>query len=251
MVPLIYGEDLRDLSIRQLQIDGNIPYASMKYRGGDGIYLKNCQRVIMRDIYSHNNNGDGIGFEISNDVTVENCLVENNALSIHAGSGSLRMNVRNNKIINNKLGFYFCWGIQQGILENNEINHNATYGVSVGFHDSNNIIRRNKIIGNGEVGIIFRAAQHPSQSPRDDTVADNLIENNGPKDGATGIQIGYEADNIKILGNKITEKRRGKKSCGILIEKTVKKVQILNNVIAGFKKDIQDYRPKKEKLTTA
>lgn len=247
LVPLIYGENLHDLLIRDIRLDGNIPARGMEYSEGHGLYLKNCQRAIIRNVFSHNNSGDGIGFEISNDVTVENCLVENNAMSIHAGSGSLRMHVRNNTIRDNKYGFYYCWGIQQGILENNEIRSNATYGVSIGFHDSHNLIRRNRIIANREVGIEFRAAHHPAQAPCGDTLEGNQIENNGPKEDALAIRIGYTADDIKIIGNKITENRKGRKSTAVLIEKTVKRVRVEKNEIKGFKKDIVDCRPAKQR----
>jgi hypothetical protein len=245
LVPLVYCENLHDVSIGNLQIDGNIPFRAMEYGGGDGICLKNCQQVIVHHVYSHNNNGDGIGFEISSGVTVEHCLVENNAMSIHAGSGSFRMHVRNNTIRDNKYGFYYCWGIQQGLLENNEIRGNATYGISIGFHDSYNIIRRNQIMANREVGIIFRDAHHPSQAPRGDTVENNLIDNNGPKDDALGIKITFKADDIKLIGNKIVDTRKGRKSTGILIEKTVQRVSIEKNEIIGFKKDVVDNRSNK------
>ena len=241
LVPVIYGENLNNLSINKIQIDGKIPFKGMNYADGAGIYLKNCRQVNLRDIYSHHNNGDGIGFEFSNDVTVDNCLLENNVLPIHAGSGSLRMNVRNNKLINNKDGFYFCWGIQHGILEENEIRNNSTYGISVGFHDSHNIIRRNRVVDNKQVGIFFRAGQHPSQSPCDDLVEDNLIENNGPKDGALGIKVSF-GNNIRISRNKIRENRRGKDTVGILVEKTARKVRIERNLTSGFAKDVFDCR---------
>jgi hypothetical protein len=242
LVPLITGENIRDLIVRQLQIDGNIPTRNMVLGGGDGIYLKNCQRAIIRDVYVHNNNGEAVGFEISHDVTVEKCVVEANALAMHAGSGSLRMHVRHNVIKNNMHGFYFCWGIQQGMLENNEIRGNDTYGISIGFHDSHNTIRQNRIINNGEVGILFRGAHHPGQSPCDNLLESNMLENNGPKNEALGIKITAEADDIKIFSNNILEKRRGRKSVGILIEKTVKAVKMDKNVIRGFKKDISDQR---------
>lgn len=245
LVPVICGANVNNLSIQNIQIDGNIQFESMDYAAataGDGIGLKNCHQVNIGNIYSHHNSADGIGFEICNDVTVANCLLENNNLPLHAGSGSLRMNVRNNKIINNHFGFYFCWGIQQGVLEDNEMRGNSTYGISVGFHDSHNIIRRNRVIANKEVGVIFRDAHHPSQSPCDDRVDCNLIENNGPKNGALGIKICAEADDIRISGNKIRETRGGKGTTGIMIEKTVHNVRLERNRISGFEKDVLDCR---------
>jgi len=242
LVPVICGADVNHVAVENIQIDGNIQFKGMHYCAGDGIGLKNCHQVNIRNIYSHHNSADGIGFEICNDVTVENCLLENNALPLHAGSGSLRMNVRNNKLINNQCGFYFCWGIQQGVLEDNEMRGNLTYGISVGFHDSHNIIRRNRVIANKEVGILFRDAQYPNQSPCDDLVDGNLIENNGPKDGALGIKIRFGADDIKISRNKIRETRRGQGTTGILIEKTVGDVRLTGNLISGFEKDVLDCR---------
>ncbi|HNS33145.1 MAG TPA: right-handed parallel beta-helix repeat-containing protein [bacterium] len=240
--PLICGEDVEDVLVHDVQIDGNIPFDGMERDSGSGIYLRNCRGAVIRNVFSHNNNGDGIGFEISNDVTVEECLAENNNMPIHAGSGSLRMCVRNNILRKNRYGFFFCWGIQQGILEKNEISDNKTFGVSVGFEDSHNIIRNNRIIGNRDVGIIFQTGHHPSQAPCDDTVEGNLIENNGPRNNAVAVKIDSTADDIRIIGNRIIETRKGRKSTAVLIEKSVKKVLIEKNEIKGFRNDIVDCR---------
>lgn len=242
LVPLVRGEDVEDILVQDLQVDGNIPVTGMEAGCGGGIYLKNCRRATIRNVYSHNNNGDGIGFEISDDVIVEDCLVENNMMSVHAGSGSLRMCVRHNILRKNRYGFFFCWGIQQGLLENNEIRDNATYGVSVGFEDSHNVIRNNRITGNGEVGIYFRGGHHPGQSPCDDTAEGNVIENNGPRNNAVAIKISSTSDDIRIIGNRILENRKGRKSTAILIEESVRKVFMEENEIKGFRKDIVDCR---------
>ena len=152
------------------------------------------------------------------------------------------MCVRNNILRKNRYGFFFCWGIQQGVLENNEIRDNATYGVSVGFEDSHNIIRDNSITANREVGIYFRAGHHPSQSPCDDSVEGNVIENNGPLNNAIAVKIDSTADDIRITGNRIIENRKGRESTAILIGKSVKKVFIEENEIKGFRNDVVDCR---------
>jgi len=152
------------------------------------------------------------------------------------------MIVRNNRITNNPRGFYFCWGIQQGLLEGNEIAGNDTYGISIGFHDSHNVIRKNRVCRNGQVGVHFRSAHHPEQSPCGDRLEDNLIEDNGPKDAPLGVHIEYAADDIRLVANIISDSRHSSAGVGVQIEKTVCKVVLKNNRITGFKTDILDKR---------
>ncbi len=56
----------------------------------------------------------------------------------------------------NGLGLFWCWGVKYGLAENNRIVDNKNYGVSIGHNDTDNVMRRNQIIGSGKVGVLFR-----------------------------------------------------------------------------------------------
>jgi polygalacturonase len=82
-IPLIRGDNVQDITITRMQLDGAIPREKIENLPGCGLYLWNCRNVKVSGLYVHNNSGDGIGFEISHDVLVEDCALEANALPLH------------------------------------------------------------------------------------------------------------------------------------------------------------------------
>lgn len=96
-------------------------------------------------------NGDGISFQQSNDVRVEQCVVERCAgLGLHPGSGSQRPVVTGCRAVGNGGdGLFFCWRVRGGVAEGNWLEGNAGHGVSLGHKDSDNFIRRNVIEDSG------------------------------------------------------------------------------------------------------
>jgi hypothetical protein len=82
-------------------------------------------------------NGDGISFQICHDVVVENCNCHDNSnLGLHPGSGSQRPVIRGNRLERNDLGLFWCWGVKFGLAENNKIDANRRYGISIGHNDT-------------------------------------------------------------------------------------------------------------------
>jgi len=90
--PVVSGSNIKNAAVEGLTIEGN--GARTEYidgcRGG-GIYLFECENVAVRHCVVHHYKGDGISFQGSSHVTVEDCLCEDNTgLGIHPGSGSQR-----------------------------------------------------------------------------------------------------------------------------------------------------------------
>ena len=241
-VPLIAGDRAHAAVARDMHLEGRARPEDPPQHNDDGLYLWNSHGVRVEGLVSRNHSGDGIGFEISNDVQVLGCMLEGNTMPLHAGSGSCRMRVHGNRIQHNRNGFYYCWGIQHGTLEDNDMRENGTYGISVGFHDSHNVIRGNRVIGNRKVGISFRAAHHPSQSPCDNLVVENRIEDNGPDAEPLGIRIEAAADDIRLVRNVVAERRRPGKGVGVRVDPGVGHVAMEDNEIAGFARDALDAR---------
>ena len=240
--PLIWAEDQQDITIADLQLDGGTNLDDIEICEGGGLSMQNCDRVTVRSIYSHHNNGDGMDWQVCDHVTVENSRFEYSNLGMHPGSGAQHMVVRNCRINNNLHGFFFCWGVQHGLLEDCEMTGNRDYGISVGFHDSHNVIRKNHIHDNGEVGVSFRGGHYPKQSPTDNLVEDNRIKNNGQTDAPFGIHVQAHSDDIRIKNNQITDDRGSDAGVAIKIEETVKTVTMENNTIRGFKEELVDMR---------
>jgi parallel beta-helix repeat protein len=179
--PVVGGWQVKDGVIEGLTIDGNRDQAEPLdgCRGG-GIYLFECEDVAIRHCVVRNYNGDGISFQVSQRVTVEECLSEHNAgLGLHPGSGSQQPIVRGNRSLgNDRDGLYVCWRVKHGLFENNEIRGNRGAGISIGHKDTDNEFRHNTITGNGKAGVLFRPETDAMGAHRN-TFEQNVILDNG------------------------------------------------------------------------
>ena len=159
LFPIVTGNYVKDIVIENLAIDGNREKNDpLDGNYGGCIFLQDCERALIRNVTTRNNEGDGISWQVCDDVTVERCRSLNNRdLGLHPGSGSQRPVIRHNVIRNCRIGLFWCWGVKHGIAEHNEIYDSADYGISIGHRDTDNVMRHNRICNNGKVGIFFRA----------------------------------------------------------------------------------------------
>jgi parallel beta-helix repeat protein len=190
--------------------------------------------------------GDGISFQQSNDVSVVDCISEDNTdLGFHPGSGSQRPVVRNNLARNNGTdGLFLCWRVRHGLFENNRMESNGRFGISIGHKDSDNLLRGNHIVRNGSNGVFFRD-EPTGMSPHRNRLEQNVIEDNGRETGTAGIRIRGVPSGLVFLDNVIRDTRSGSQqtqSVGILVEDRVGQIQIGSNQIeAGLA--VEDRRP--------
>src|SRR5205814_116117 len=102
--------------VEDLVVEGN-KGANAPLNGcrGAGIYLYRGFGTTIRGCVVRNFHGDGISFQQSNDVTVVDCVSEDNAdLGLHPGSGSQRPVVKNCVARNNGTdGLFLCWRVRQ------------------------------------------------------------------------------------------------------------------------------------------
>ncbi len=228
--PVVSGYDLEDARVEDLAVDGNRAENPTKVDGcraagillyrGDHCVISNC---IVRDF-----NGDGISFQQSNDVTVENCVVEHCAgLGLHPGSGSQRPTVlRCRATANGEDGLFFCWRVRGGVAEGNVLENNDGWGISIGHKDSDNFVRSNTVVGNKLGGVLWRA-ELESMAAHRITFENNLVRDNHGSglfvDGATrgtiirrntiedtgvglqkvGIQLGRHAGAVVLDANSV------------------------------------------------
>ena len=143
--PLVTGENLSDVAIENLTLDGNkANNDNLDGNYAGCIFLQDCSRVAIRRVMARNYNGDGISWQICHDVLVENCTSTNNAqLGLHPGSGSQRPIIRDNRLVGNDIGIFFCWGVKHGLAEKNTIEGNRL-GISIGHRDTDNLITRQR-----------------------------------------------------------------------------------------------------------
>jgi hypothetical protein len=157
--PVVSGYNLQAARVENLTIDGN-RQSNVHLNGcrGAGIFLYRAFGTVVEGCVVRNYNGDGISFQQSNDVTVLDCLSEDNAsLGIHPGSGSQRPVVRRCIARRNGTdGLFLCWRVRHGVFEENVLEQNGQLGISIGHKDSDNLLRRNRLRLNGQNGVFFR-----------------------------------------------------------------------------------------------
>ena len=228
--PVISGYNIRDARVERLTVDGDREHNPTKIDGCrvSGIYLYRGDGCVIRDCTVRNYNGDGISFQQSNDVQVDQCRVTNCAgFGLHPGSGSQRPSVTNCQAIENgEDGFFFCWRVRGGVAEGNLLKGNGGYGMSIGHKDSDNVVCKNTIVGNQKGGVYWRHETKP-MAAHDVTFEGNTVRDNVGAglfvDGATGGTI--------IRENLIEDTGAGKQTTGIRIGKEVGDIEIINNTI--------------------
>ncbi len=179
--PVVSGYELEGVRIEHLIIEGNHEHnpALDGCRGG-GIFLYRGFGTVIEHCTVRDYSGDGISFQQSNDVLLDECVSENNTgLGLHPGSGSQRATIRKCVARNNGTdGLYLCWRVRHGLFEDNVLEGNARNGISIGHKDTDNLLRNNQVRGNAEDGILFRD-ETLSMAGNRNRLENNLIENNG------------------------------------------------------------------------
>ncbi len=240
VVSVYHSEGVR---IEDLVIEGDKDH-NVHLNGcrGAGIFLYQAHGATLRHCQVHGYNGDGISFQQSNDVTVEDCLSQDNAsLGLHPGSGSQRPTIRRCVARSNGTdGLFLCWRVKRGLFEDNLLEANGQFGISIGHKDSDNRLQNNTIRGNKHNGIFFRN-ESLAMAPHRNCIEGNLIENNS---GAQ-IRIRGQVHDLVFRNNTIRatpgQDTEGS-NIGIEIEESVGPIVIEDNTIETQVK-IDDRRP--------
>lgn len=247
LYPVLTGNNVNDITIENLTIDGNKDENEhLDGNYGGGIFIQDCDRVVIRQVTSHDNHGDGISWQVCDDVTVENCqLVDNADLGLHPGSGSQRPIIRGNVCHGNDIGLFFCWGIRNGLAENNVFEDSGKHGISIGHRDTDNIVRDNYIYHSGLCGILFREHPHPGRDPHRNVFERNVISESGTKGDAVAIEMLGSAEHVILRDNELLDTRRRSKSrrrIGLRIGRNIGNVVYEGNVFQGMDEEVVDLR---------
>jgi len=199
---LIDAQKVHGFAIKNLRLAGNRDKNErLDGNYGAAIFMQECENVEIRNVTIDDFNGDGISWQIVHDVLVENCNISNMAvLGLHPGSGSQRPVMRNNKIRNCDVGIFWCWGVCNGIAENNHITGSKKHGISTGHRDNDNILRGNTISGSGEAEIYFRPERSADHTSNRVLIEDNIIESSAD---VPGISVARGTQDTLIRRNKI------------------------------------------------
>jgi polygalacturonase len=245
--PVVSGRDIQAARVENLVILGN-KEANVPLNGcrGAGIYLYRGHGTVLQNCEVRGYHGDGISFQQSNDVTVEDCASLDNAdLGLHPGSGSQRPVVRRCTARGNGTdGLFLCWRVRHGVFEDNVLEQNGRYGISIGHKDSDNLLQRNRVRQNAHEGVYFRDEALGMAAHRNRLV-ENTIENNGATAKSPGVRIRGATNELVFEKNTIRDTRDGDRrtqTVGILIEPKVGALTLRDNTIAADV-PIEDRRP--------
>jgi hypothetical protein len=243
LFPILSGENVSGLVIEDLTLDGNrANNASLDGNYAGCIFLQDCKDVAVRRVTARHYNGDGISWQICHDVVVEDCHSHGHAgLGLHPGSGSQRPVIRGNRVRDNDIGIYFCWGVRHGLAEKNVIEDIRSAGISVGHRDTDNLIRDNDVRRSGRVGILFRAERGRAFAPHRNRAEANRVHDSGGDDGIA-IDVGGETEGVALVRNELRETRGPARRVGIRLGGQTRAVRLEDNRIDGFSVPVKDLR---------
>jgi len=246
--PVVSGYHIEGARVENLIIDGNRK-ENVNLNGcrGGGIFLYRGFGTVIENCTVRNYHGDGISFQQSNDVLVQNCISEDNAgLGLHPGSGSQRPVIRGcTARRNGEDGLFLCWRVKFGLFEKNILENNGRFGISIGHKDTDNLLAGNEVRSNGADGIFFRDESAGMAGHRN-RIENNLIENNGSRESASGIRVRGQTTGLVFKNNTIRDTRppdARQQTVGIRIEEQAGEIVLESNEIeAGTK--VEDRRSK-------
>lgn len=204
-------------------------------RGG-AVYLHKVKNALVEDLVVRDFNGEGISWQITEDVTVRNCKVSGcTNYGLHPGTGSPNTVIEGvDSHDNGRDGLFICWRVQHGIVRNSKFHHNGRFGICTGHKDTDMIFENNHIYENGEDGVHFRG-ERPSNAPHRNFFRYNIVENNGTKNGGYGFSFNSPAKGVVLEDNIIRDTGKGTQKAGVYIYKNALPVILKNNKMSGHK----------------
>lgn len=197
---VIAAVDARRVRIERLTIAGNKATNTFLNgcRGG-GVYLYRCGQCLIQDVQVADFNGDGISWQITEDITLRDCEVSGCAnYGLHPGTGSTRTQVTGCAVHHNGGdGLYVCWRVQQGRFWANRIHDNGGAGVSLGHKDTDNVFEDNQIFRNAGPGVLFRPESPANGAHRNHFRANRIVDNAGSA-LVPAIQLDPSAEDVVI-----------------------------------------------------
>ena len=233
--PVISGYGVEGAEIENLTIHGNKhnnPYLNGCRGAGIFLYRSHGTRITRCTVEDFN--GDGISFQQSSDVSVEDCVCNGNThLGLHPGSGSGAPTIRNCRAAGNgRIGLFLCWRVRNGRFENNALLNNGETGISIGHKDTDNKFLKNRSIGNGREGVLFRDESEPMAGHRNHFEENDILDNGTGADSC-GIRILGETRDLTFVNNRIGNAPTGQQHIGIIIGEKADRIQLAENNLAG------------------
>lgn len=221
--------------LSDFMVDGNKENTvSVDGCNGGGVAVLYSKNVLVDEVHVKNFNGEGITWQVTENVTVQNCEIEGSAnIGLHPGSGSPKSRILNNNSHNNaKDGLFICWRVHHSMVKGNEFHDNDRFGICTGHKDTDVVFDGNHIYNNGSDGVNLRK-EPMKNSPHQNTFINNVIENNGKKGGGYGFGLYSQAKNLVIKNNIIRDTGRKTQKAAVYVAKGFPSFIMEDNKISG------------------
>jgi hypothetical protein len=142
---------------------------------------------------------------------------------------------------NGDVGLFLCWRVRHGRFEDNAMEENGRYGISIGHKDTDNEFVNNTIARNGFSGVYFRRETLKNSGSRNAFRSNKVLDNGNDQQGY-GFYISPHAEDLVIEDNQIanTNDAKGKQRIGIYKVDGAGSVRSMNNKMSGHAE--ADYR---------
>ena len=226
--------DAQNVSISDFTIDGNKEKNDLLDGcNGGGIVIMKSKNVTVEKVHVKDFNGEGITWQITENVTVKNCEISGcTNMGLHPGTGSPNSVIEGNNSHDNKVGLFICWRVHHSVVRNNQFHNNSDNGISTGHKDSDVLFESNHIYENQGDGVYFRD-EDEINSPHRNTFVNNTVENNG----GYGFFITGKASDLLLKDNIIRSTAKGKQKGAIFLAKNSVPVVEENNKMDGHEGD--------------
>ena len=235
--PMLCAMNAENVTLEDLIVDGNkAENAYLDGCRGGAIYMYDVRNVTVNRCVARNYNGDGISFQISENVHVLNSeSYGQTGYGVHPGTGSANSVVENCRMHNNgDIGLFLCWRVRHGRFTNNVIEDNGHYGISIGHKDTDNEFTGNTVARNGVSGVYFRQETLLNSGHRN-TFRNNKVLDNGSAKAGYGFYIQPPTSDIVIEGNQIADTRAANRTQRYAVYKVkgAGSVRLENNSMEG------------------
>ena len=223
--------DAENVYLSDFTIDGNKEKNDLLDGcNGGGVVIIKSKNVTVEKVHVKDFNGEGITWQITENVTVRNCEINGcTNMGLHPGSGSPNSLIESNNSHNNKVGLFICWRVHHSVVRGNQFHNNSENGISTGHKDSDVLFEKNHIYENMLDGVYVRE-EDDKNSPHRNSFISNIVENNG----GNGFYISGKPSNMLIKDNVIKSTIKGKQKAAIFIAKNALTVKEENNKMSGY-----------------
>ena len=235
--PILCAMNAENVTFEDITVDGNkSENAYLDGCRGGAIYCYNVRNVTVKNCVARNYNGDGISFQISDNVHVLNSeSYGHTGYGVHPGTGSANAVVEHCRLHNNgDIGLFLCWRVRHGQFRDNMIEDNGHYGISIGHKDTDNEFTSNIIARNGVAGVWYREETQLNAGHRNTFRNNKVLDNGGAKAGY-GFYIAPLVSDTVIAGNQISDTRATGKTQRYAVYKAkgAGSVRLENNTMEG------------------